>query len=127
VGKDLYPAPRREVSYPLKKMDYPQYSPGGNNISGKRNSLEAVRIQMHAKRQDEEAEINLAEYEKTMLREMEKAQKKMTGNKKFIDVSKNTSPTWRRTSRAHHNDIKWRDDEMRAPRATRYSPNYEPV
>jgi len=82
---------------------------------------------MHAARKDEEAEFNLAEYEKTMLREMEKAQKKMTGNKKFIDVSKNTSPTWRRTSRAHHNEMAWRDDEMRAPRATRYSPNYEPV
>lgn len=51
----------------------------------------------------------------------------MTGTKKFIDVSNNTSPAWRRTSRAHHNEIKWRDDEMRSPRATRYSPNYEPV
>jgi hypothetical protein len=60
---------------------------------------------MNAARKDEEAEFNLAEYEKTMLREMEKSQKKMTGNKKFIDVSNNTSPAWRRTSRAYHNEI----------------------
>ena len=44
MGADLYPAPRREAQYPLNKPDYPQYSPGGNNITAKRHSLDAVRV-----------------------------------------------------------------------------------
>ena len=35
MGNDLFPAPKREANYPLKAKNYPQYSPGGNNISTK--------------------------------------------------------------------------------------------
>ena len=87
LGGDMYPTPRRELSYPLKPKQYPQYSPSGKAIMEIKDNLKNVHMMRNQARKDDEVHFDLGEYEKTVQRRLQEEQKKRSVNRKFLDIS----------------------------------------
>jgi hypothetical protein len=68
LGGDMYPIPRKELTYPLKEKNYPQYSPSGGSIIKMKNNLQS--LQHNKNKNQDDLHIDLGEYEKTVSRRM---------------------------------------------------------
>lgn len=66
TGGDLFYSPKKEKTYPLKQKVYPQYSPSGRSIQDNKANLKNLKD--NNKTHAEELQIELTEYEKTMVR-----------------------------------------------------------